>query len=225
MTAPQGTPHKPQQDRLLEHDADGIREYDNPMPRWWVWGFWITIVWAVVYFVNIIPGVGTGAGREANYAAEMAAADAKYGAARAAAASRAVEVTPEALWALASDPARLEAGGKVFASTCMPCHLADGGGSIGPNLTDDHWIHGGQPMDIHRVIDQGVLDKGMPAWREVLSPDDVLAVTAHVLRLHGTRPETAKEPQGVRVAYEDGRPVASEPVEAGSQDAEGPRER
>lgn len=216
MTTPDELREGPGADRLLEHDADGIREYDNPMPRWWLWIFWITIVWSGLYLLNVIPGVGSGKGRAANYEAEMAQADAKYGAARAAAAAQSGEVTPEAIWSLAGDPEKMAAAKQLFTSTCMPCHVADGGGSIGPNLTDDYWIHGAQVMDIHRVIAQGVLDKGMPAWEGMLGHDEVLALSAYVTTLHGTRPEKPKEPQGEKVDYEDGRPVApsSEAVEA-----------
>ena len=207
MNTPNEKPRDPGEDRLLEHDADGIQEYDNPMPRWWLWIFWISIAWSVLYWFNIIPGIGTGRGREANYAAEVAKAEAKFGAARTAAAT---QVLPEAIWALAGDPARMAAAKQAFATSCVACHLADGGGSIGPNLTDDFWIHGGQPMDIHRTIVAGVVDKGMPAWGEVLKPDDVTALAAYVTTLHGTTPATAKAPQGAKVEYEDGRPGALE---------------
>lgn len=217
------TPDDPRKDsgadRLLEHDADGIREYDNPMPRWWLWIFWATILWSVIYVADVVPGVGSGRGRIANYEADMAQAEARYGAARAAAANAAAVVTPEAILALAQDSDRMTAARERFAATCSPCHLADGGGSIGPNLTDDHWLHGAQPMDIHRVISQGVLEKGMPAWDAVLGPDDVRLLAAYVVTLHGTRPEAPKAPEGERVDYEDGRPVAPH------AEAEGERER
>lgn len=207
MSNPNDKPGDPKQDRLLEHDADGIQEYDNPMPRWWVWIFWITIVWAALYWFNVIPGIGSGKGRVANYEAEVARAGEKYAAARAAAASR---VSADAIWALAADPAAMAEAKQAFGTNCMACHLDDGGGSIGPNLTDDYWIHGARPMDVHRVIDVGVLDKGMPAWGEVLSPDDVLKLSAYVMTLHGTRPAQAREPQGTKFEYENGRPVAAE---------------
>lgn len=194
-------------DRLLDHDVDGIREYDNPMPRWWLWIFWVTIAWSVLYVLNVIPGVGSGRGRIANHEAELARAEATFGAARAAATSQAASVTPESIMALVDDASAMAAAKEKFAATCMPCHLADGGGSIGPNLTDDHWLHGAQPMDIHRVISQGVLDKGMPAWDSVLGPDDVRLLAAYVATLHGTHPATPKAPEGVKVEYEDGRPL------------------
>lgn len=207
MSQSQDPREEPGADRLLDHDVDGIREYDNPMPRWWLWIFWATIAWSVLYVLNIIPGVGSGRGRIANHEAELARAESQYGAARAAAASQSVTVTPEELDALAQDRGRMAEAQQKFAATCMPCHLADGGGSIGPNLTDDHWLHGAQPLDVHRVIAKGVLEKGMPAWEEVLGPEDVRLLAAYVTTLHGTHPAAPKAPEGVKVEYEHGRPV------------------
>ncbi|HEX9564869.1 MAG TPA: cbb3-type cytochrome c oxidase N-terminal domain-containing protein, partial [Gemmatimonadaceae bacterium] len=151
-------------DRLLDHSYDDIQEYDNPMPRWWVIIFWITIVFAVLYALNV-PGIGTGQGRVADYEADVA---------RAQLARQQMEPaggpSTEELAALASQPAALAEGKQVFVTYCAACHREDGGGLIGPNLTDDPWIHGGQVADIRRTIDQGVLEKGMPNWGKVLRP-------------------------------------------------------
>ena len=180
---------------LFEHAYDGIQEYDNPMPRWWVLTFWATIVFAVVYALNVVPIIGEGKGWLGNFEDEMAAAEKKY------AASRAPQEAPsdEALRALAADPAGLAAGKKVYMVNCFPCHGAAGEGGIGPNLTDDFWIHGGRPGDIHHVISAGVLDKGMPAWAAVLKPEDVTGAAAFVVSVHGTNPANAKAPQGEKV--------------------------
>jgi cytochrome c oxidase cbb3-type subunit 3 len=188
---PAGAPDEP----LFEHTYDGIQEYDNPMPRWWVLIFWATIAFAAIYAANVVPIVGFGKGWHANYADEMAAAEKKY------AASRATRPAPadDVLLAMAGDPAAVESGKVVFMKNCMPCHRADAGGVIGPNLTDEYWIHGGKPGDIHRVITAGVLDKGMPAWGAVLKPEEVEHVTAYVLSVHDTHPEDPKAPQGVKV--------------------------
>lgn len=186
------------EDRLLDHEYDGIREYDNPLPRWWLWIFWVSIAWSVVYLANVIPGVGSGAGRERQYAAEMEAARAKYGDPLAAAAG----VDDAAVLAAAADPARVDAGRTTYMTNCFACHREDGGGSIGPNLTDEYWIHGGRPSQLHGTIATGVLDKGMPAWSAVLKPAEILAVTAFVYQLRGTHPKDAKEPQGTKL--EDG---------------------
>lgn len=182
----------PKQDRLLEHNYDGIQEYDNPMPRWWVYLFWATILYSVLYFLHV-PGI-VERGRIENYERDMAAA----------AALRAKQAPPPGamsaatLVALAEDPARLAAGKATFASTCASCHREDAGGNIGPNLTDDYWIHGGQPLQVLNTVTTGVLDKGMPAWGEVLKPEDVANVVAYVLTLHDTHPPNPKEPQGTK---------------------------
>jgi cytochrome c oxidase cbb3-type subunit 3 len=183
-------------DRLLDHDIDGIREYDNPLPRWWVNLFWATILFAVLYVANVIPGVGSGEGRIANYEADVAAALLK----REALDAQSGPVTSEGLLALAANPTIVDQGERRFGATCSPCHRADGGGVIGPNLTDDYWIHGGTPVQIHKTVTEGVTEKGMPAWGQVLSPDDLQAVVAYVLSIRGSNPANAKAPQGERIA-------------------------
>jgi cytochrome c oxidase cbb3-type subunit 3 len=192
MSAESRTPGKParEEDRLLDHNYDGIQEYDNPMPRWWVYIFWATIVWAVLYALNL-PGIGTGKGRIANYERDMAAAREKF------AGAQGPQVTDDALLALGRAPDALQAGKTQFATTCAVCHRPDGGGQIGPNLTDAYWIHGNRPTDLYRTVNLGVPDKGMPAWGQVLKPDQVAAVVAYVLTLRGTHPENPKEPQGI----------------------------
>ncbi|HEY6572450.1 MAG TPA: cbb3-type cytochrome c oxidase N-terminal domain-containing protein [Candidatus Eisenbacteria bacterium] len=184
----------PEEDRLLDHEVDGIREYDNPMPRWWLYILYATILYAVIYALNIIPGVGTGPGRIANYETEMAA----LRTARQASAASTGPVTPEAILAVVADAGALSKGRERFKATCAPCHREDGGGNIGPNLTDDFWIHGGQPLQILTTVNEGVVAKGMPAWGQVLKPEEITAVVAYVTTLHGTNPANAKAPQGDR---------------------------
>ena len=188
-----GGRRRPEPDRILEHDYDGIREYDNPMPGWWVYIFWATIAFAVLYWLNV-PGLGSGKGRIAAYQADLARAQAKYGAPSA----PAVALSEADLLAAAQDPAKLALGRTTFTTNCAACHGADGGGVIGPNLTDDHWIHGGAPLNLLGTVQNGVLDKGMPAWNAVLKPEQVEAVVAYVATLHGTTPANPKAPQGVK---------------------------
>jgi cytochrome c oxidase cbb3-type subunit 3 len=185
---------EPKEDLLLDHEYDGIQEYDNPMPRWWIGIFWVTIVFAVLYWLNL-PGVGSGKGRIATYEQEMSEAQATYGSLAPAPGSGPSEAE---LIAFAQDPAKRERGKTVYETNCTPCHRSDGGGSIGPNLTDDFWVHGGAPARILNSVSAGVLDKGMPAWGTVLKPDDVAAVIAYVMSLRGTNPPAPKEPQGVK---------------------------
>jgi len=190
----------PQEDRILDHEYDGIREYDNSMPRWWVILFWATIVFAVVYFLNVIPGIGTGRGRIANYEREMAAARARYAAVEREQQQKQPQLTDASLMTLSRDPAALAAGRQTFTNTCAPCHRPDGGGNIGPNLTDDYWIHGGTPMEIVHTITVGVPDKGMPTWGQTLNPEQIAHVAAYVISLHGTHPPDPKAPQGAKSA-------------------------
>lgn len=186
---------KPGQEKdplLMDHEYDGIREYDNPMPRWWVYLFWATILYSVLYMMNV-PGIGIGRGRIANYEREVAAAREQFGDHSAAA----TEVGSAEVEAVLADAARLEEGRTTFVNTCAPCHKPDGGGSIGPNLTDPYWIHGKRIDDMVGVVANGVLDKGMPAWSTVLKPGQIAAVIAYITTLEGTRPPDAKGPQGV----------------------------
>jgi cytochrome c oxidase cbb3-type subunit 3 len=193
---------EPGHDRLLDHEYDGIREYDNPMPKWWLWIFYATILYSVLYTLNVVPGLGSGPGRIAAYEADVAAARAKLAAAAPAAGPA---MTDAGLLALAVDTGTREAGRQVYVNNCAACHREDGGGSIGPNLTDDYWLHGARPTEILTTVNTGVLDKGMPAWGEVLKPADVQHVVAYVTTLHGTHPPNPKEPQGSKVEEEDRR--------------------
>lgn len=192
-------PKQTQQDQLLDHNYDGIQEYDNPLPKWWLYIFYATILYSVLYFLNV-PGIGIGHGRMAAYESELAAAKARQQAL--AAKQPKLEITNAMLRAVAADPARVEAGHAVFSKQCMPCHRADGGGSIGPNLTDEYWIHGGRPTDLYHTVNTGVLEKGMPAWGQVLKPDEMTAVVGYVLTLKDTHPANPKAPQGAK--YEEG---------------------
>ena len=179
-------------ERLIEHEYDGIQEYDNPLPRWWVLSFWATIIFSVLYWFNV-PGIGSGKGWIADYEASVAAHAAAHP-------PETDAVTEEALAALAADPAKVAEGKTTFGTYCVSCHRADGGGLIGPNLTDDAWIHGDSLVQIHRTIAQGVLAKGMPAWEKLLKPAQVNAVTAYVRSLRGTNPPNPKAPEGAVTA-------------------------
>lgn len=177
------------EDKLLDHSYDGIQEYDNPMPRWWLWGFYATIVFSVAYYFLPLP-FGEGPGAVAEYEAEVA----KFKASQPE--SSGPGVSNEQLLALASNPAQITEGKAVYDLNCAACHRADGGGLIGPNLADNAWLHGGSPVEIHTTIAQGVLAKGMPAWDRILKPEQVNAVTAYVISLAGTNPPNPKAAEG-----------------------------
>ena len=180
------------QDRLLDHNYDGIQEYDNPLPRWWVYLFWVTIVFAVLYWFNV-PGFGVGKGRIASYVADSTAAAASL-----ASVAPVAGPTPEALAAAAKDPAVIAEGKAVYTTNCVACHRPDGGGLVGPNLTDDYWIHGASLPEIRSTISIGVLAKGMPEWGKILKPEQVTAAAVYVATLHGTNPVNPKAPDGVK---------------------------
>ncbi len=182
---------KKERDRLIEHSYDGIQEYDNPMPSWWVFTFWGTILFAVLYALNV-GGMGTNGGRIAAYEKEMAAF-------RAAHPAPTGPTDPARLLALAGKQDEVGEGKKVFAKNCVACHGPDGGGIIGPNLTDNAWIHGGKIEEINATIANGVLAKGMPPWGKMLPAKEVDEVTAYVWSLQGTTPAKPKAPEGAVV--------------------------
>lgn len=180
-------------DELREHSYDGIQEYDNDLPRWWVWLFVITVALAVVY--PFIYDFGPAAFDSETIDGEMAA----MRAARQSPGPSSATTDSVGLLALArSEPALLE-GKQIYATRCMPCHGDQGQGIVGPNLTDDHWIHGGTIADVQRVVVEGVPDKGMLAWRDQLSPQQIDSVVAFVWSLHGSNPPNPKAPQGLVV--------------------------
>ena len=181
-----------EKDRLIDHQYDGIQEYDNPMPRWWVWTFWATIVFSVAYTLNI-AGIGTGQGRIKDYEQDMAAF-------RSAHPQDLGPADPVKLLALVSDAHEVGEGKAVFTKNCVACHAADGGGLIGPNLADAYWLHGGKIENIHATVTNGVLAKGMPAWGKLLQPKEVDDVVAYIWTLQGTSPAKPKAPEGIPVA-------------------------
>ena len=178
-------------DRILEHEYDGIQEYDNPMPRWWLLTFAGTVIFSVIYYFNVGP-VGNGKGRIADYEAEVQA----YAAAH-------PEPTGgpsvDKLMALVSNTDEVKEGKETYVKNCVACHGADGGGLIGPNLTDSYWIHGAALDSVYNTVANGVLEKGMPPWGKVLKPQDVERVVAYITTLRGTTPASPKAPQGVPV--------------------------
>jgi cytochrome c oxidase cbb3-type subunit III len=179
------------QDRLLDHAYDGIQEYDNPLPRWWVWIFYASIVFALVYALDP-RGTIRGPGRVKEYEQQLADAAKRWP-------PKNALVDAAALEALSKDQSALALGKSVFATNCTPCHGPDGGGVIGPNLTDQYWIHGGTLPEIYKTVDEGVLAKGMPNWGKLLKPEQVKAVAVYVRSLQGTTPAKPKPPEGTKV--------------------------
>ena len=179
-----------EKDVLLDHDYDGIKELDNALPPWWKYGFYATLVLAVFYILHFHVW-GTGPNPEQEYNREMKVAAAQVEEYR----KKAGENVDEKSVTMA-DAAGIAAGKKIFESKCFMCHGQNGEGGVGPNLTDDYWIHGGSINDVFKTIKYGVLDKGMQSWQAALSPSEIKNISSYVKSLKGTRPANAKAPQG-----------------------------
>jgi len=178
------------QDLLLEHSYDGIQEYDNPLPRWWLWIFWVCIFFAPPYI--LFYHFGPGMSEHERYDAAMVSFYDKQAEQLLALG----EIDENLLAGLMDDASMIGGGKKIFQTRCSPCHGMFGEGGIGPNLTDDRWLHGPQLEDIYRVVRDGVTEKGMLAWERQLRPAELLAVSSYVGTLLGSDPPNAKAPQG-----------------------------
>ena len=182
------------EDQLLDHEYDGIREYDNPLPRWWVWLWAGSFVFSLGYYFHYHVS-GNGESVAAAYEADVRQAreqEAKK--------SLAEPVSEESLGKLMSDGALMNDAKALFDLRCAACHGDRAQGVIGPNLTDAAWLHGaGTLSDIYAVVSDGVLAKGMPAWGRQLSPIELRKVTAYVGTQRG-KGVAGKAPEGAVVA-------------------------
>ena len=178
-------------DILLDHNYDGIQELDNNLPPWWKYGFYLTILFAVVYLVNYhVLKTGDLQGTEYTKEVAQAAIDiAEYQK------NSALSVDENTVKIL-SDKESLDKGKEIFINNCVACHGKLGEGQVGPNLTDDYWIHGGSIKDLFKTVKYGYPEKGMKSWKEDLSPSQINCVTSYIKTLRGTNPPNAKEKQG-----------------------------
>jgi cytochrome c oxidase cbb3-type subunit 3 len=175
----------------LGHDYDGIRELDNRLPGWWVYGFAFTIVFAMSYLWRYhVAQSAPLSHEELTISLEKAAIEKEEYL------KKSANSVDENTVKLLTDEDNLAAGKKIFTTTCAACHAADGGGIVGPNLTDDYWLHGGTIKDIFKTIKYGWPEKGMKSWKDDYSPIQIAQLTSYVKSLHGTKPSIAKEPQG-----------------------------
>ncbi len=184
-------PVEEEADILLNHDYDGIKELDNVLPPWWVNLFYACIVFALIYLVRF--HILEGKDQKAEFDTEMAEA----------------KIAVEEYKKTAKDlidfnsvvqltgPADIASGKKIFDTNCAACHRADGGGAIGPNLTDEYWLLGGGIKNVFHTITEGGRDgKGMVAWKSSLKPSEIQLVASYILTLQGSNPKEPKEPQG-----------------------------
>jgi cytochrome c oxidase cbb3-type subunit III len=194
-TDPENADHPPTSlEEPLDHEYDGIQEFDNPLPRWWVNIFWGSFVFALVY-VGYYHLSGRGESVVEEYAGEISEA-------REVEAKRAMgdKLSEESLAQLASNAGLMQDARGIFEARCVQCHKARGEGGIGPNLTDGYWIHGkGTLMDIYAVVNDGVQAKGMPPWGRQLTPIELGKVVAYVGTLRNTN-APGKAPEGHKVA-------------------------
>lgn len=213
-------------DKLLDHDYDGIKELDNNLPRWWLGLFYFTIIWGVLYLIyfhvlhlgyssqdqylkemdpNYVPASQTDGklfGIIPTYVApytNLRGDPTPWTALQGSGKQTIVLLTSEsdtATYQFLNDSAGLAAGADVFARNCVPCHGKNAEGGIGPNLTDDYWLHGATPTDIVKSVKYGYPAKGMISWRAFLKEDQILQVAEYVNSLRGSNPPNAKPPQG-----------------------------
>ncbi len=185
----------------LDHNYDGITELDNNLPPWWLWGFYISIVFAVVYIVRFhVLGAPL---QQEEYEQAMAQAEIEKAEYLKTAANLVDESNVEYLSAAAD----LQAGATIYAANCVACHAPDGGGGMGPNLTDAYWVHGGDIADVFSTIKYGVPSKGMIPWKDQLKPTEIQQVTSFILSLQGTTPADPKEAQGDLYAPDGAAPA------------------
>ncbi|WP_445750145.1 cbb3-type cytochrome c oxidase N-terminal domain-containing protein [Polaribacter sp.] len=182
---------------VLDHNYDGIKELDNSLPPWWVYMFYATIIFGVVYLIRFHILDGDSQAVEYDKAVAEARAEVEKYKATAPNLFDVENVT------LLTSEADLKRGKAVFNLNCASCHLADGGGQIGPNLTDEYWILGGGIKNVFNTVYNGGRDgKGMIAWNKTLKPEDIAKVASYVISLQGTTPAVAKAPQGEKYTEE-----------------------
>lgn len=187
--------HDPEDPLLLPHDADGIKELDNNLPRWWVWLFYLSIAYSIVYMLYYHV-FGMGDLQAAAYLKEMEKGEKLK--------QIAVSEFEASISSLepSEDPAVLDVGLQIYTTYCAPCHRPDGGGLAGPNLCDDYWIHGSEFSDHIKIILSGVPEKGMLTWRGVLKPSEIHAVASYIQKFQGTSPPNPKPPENQQVPEE-----------------------
>jgi cytochrome c oxidase cbb3-type subunit 3 len=178
-------------DIILDHNYDGIKELDNNLPPWWIYGFYASIIFAAIYLLryHVFNGASQIDELEAEYVQAQKDIDEYKRTAKDLVDFNTVELLTS------SDD--LRAGKKIFDTNCVACHLTDGGGSIGPNLTDEYWILGGGIKNVFKTISEGGRNgKGMIAWKQMLKPAEMAQVSSYILQFQGTTPAKPKAAEG-----------------------------
>lgn len=198
------------QDKIKPHSYDGIEEYDNQLPRWWVGTFVITVAFALVYFLYY-QAYQKGPSQAQEYE-EALEASKKTGPHQPGSGD---VLTPALVAEFQKKPEFMSEAKAVYAKNCLACHGENAQGLIGPNLTDAYWLHGNAPEQIEHTIETGVLDKGMLAWNGIIPEDQIKHLVAYILSLQGSNPPNAKAPQGEYLSWEQApelHPEKSNPI-------------
>lgn len=173
-----------------DHEYDGIRELDNSLPPWWVYMFYATIIFSVIYIAYYHFGNGPTQKMEYDNSIEIAMAQKNEMLKK-----NAANVDENSVLAL-TEATDISKGKSSFSTKCAACHGQNGEGGVGPNLTDEYWIHGGGIKNIFKTIKYGVQEKGMIAWQAQMQPAEMQQIASYILTLKGTNPANAKAPQG-----------------------------
>lgn len=175
----------------LDHNYDGIQELDNKLPPWWLYGFYACIVFACVYLYRFHVAHSAPSSIQ-EYETAMAKAEIEKQEYLKTSASKVDENTVTFL----TDGSALESGKKLFVANCAACHGPEGQGIVGPNLTDDYWLHKGGIKDVFKTIKYGVPEKGMRSWKDDFSPVQIAQLASFIKSIHNSKPANPKEPQG-----------------------------
>jgi cytochrome c oxidase cbb3-type subunit III len=184
-------PVEQEADIELGHNYDGISELDNRLPPWWLYGFYATIIFAAVYLWRYHVSE-TGLSQTQEYEIAMKHAEEQ----KAAYLKKSANLVDETTVKMLASPADLSTGKGIFEASCSPCHGKSGEGVVGPNLTDDFWLHGGSIKDVFKTIKYGVPEKGMRSWKDDFSPVQLAQLSSYIKSIRGTNPPNGKEKQG-----------------------------
>lgn len=205
-------PMAEERDLEINHEYDGIKELDNPIPAWFNALFYSTVVFGVVYLL-VYHVFSWGLNQDQEYQREMALAERAKQEYLAQAANLIDESTVEI------DATLAPAGKAIYAANCAVCHGNAGEGGIGPNLVDEYWLHGGDIKDIFAVVKYGVPEKGMVPWEQTLTPGQIAEVSNYIVTMIGTNPPNAKEPQGTQVTPSANNESVEIPMEDGEAES------
>jgi len=184
------TPIENEKEILLSHNYDGIRELDNRIPPWFSMLFYGTIIWAAIYFMVFhVFDDGQVQSKEYKVEIEKAKMERDF-------LVRTGAFINEETVKFVDDAASMAEGKEIYLKNCATCHGQNGEGLVGPNLTDDFWIHGGGVKNIFKVIKYGVPAKGMISWETQLDPKKMQSASSYIITLHGTNPPNGKTAEG-----------------------------